>query len=326
MRPSEVLFDEQAPLALAVCDHYCGTEPRMRKALQLQKELGPCFDITFDCEDGAPIGQELAHAQLVCELLTSPENLYQQVGVRVHDPLSPFFDSDIDCIIPGAGQRLAYITIPKVSHAIQVSQLIQKINHKATQSGISKRLPIHVLIETNESLADVFAIAALPQVVCLSFGLMDFVSGYYGAIPSSAMHVDQFSHPLTRRAMTEIAVACHTFGKTPAHNVCTETKDLLVVETDTLMAKNAFAYTRKWSIHPNQIPVSVNALGPTDSEILQSIAILSQAIAAKWGPIQHEGKLHDRASYRYYWTIAQRAYTHGKMRAQFDQLGWFRES
>ena len=57
--PRDVLFgaDDLAP-ALPVCDHYAGVEPRMRKSLALQAELGPVFDVTLDCEDGAPVGGE----------------------------------------------------------------------------------------------------------------------------------------------------------------------------------------------------------------------------------------------------------------------------
>jgi hypothetical protein len=48
---------------LPVCDHYSGVEARMRKSLQLQAEMtaefGACvFDVTLDCEDGAPVGGE----------------------------------------------------------------------------------------------------------------------------------------------------------------------------------------------------------------------------------------------------------------------------
>ena len=43
-----------------MCDHYSGIEGRMRKSLQLQaqmaQEFGACvFDVTLDCEDGAPV-------------------------------------------------------------------------------------------------------------------------------------------------------------------------------------------------------------------------------------------------------------------------------
>ena len=32
---------------------------------------------------------------------------------------------------------------------------------------------------------------------------------------------------------------------------------------------------------------------------------------ADWGPIRHNGKLQDRAAYRYYWTLLKRARTTG---------------
>ena len=60
--PREILLGAQAQAgALPVCDHYSGVEARMRKSLQLQAEMaeefGACvFDVTLDCEDGAPVG------------------------------------------------------------------------------------------------------------------------------------------------------------------------------------------------------------------------------------------------------------------------------
>ena len=47
--PRAVLFaDGGLPPSIPVCDHYCGTEERMRKSLALQAALGPLFDVTFD--------------------------------------------------------------------------------------------------------------------------------------------------------------------------------------------------------------------------------------------------------------------------------------
>ena len=72
--PRDILVGAQAgAFALPVCDHYSGAPARMRKSLQLQAELtaefGACvFDVTLDCEDGAPVGGEAEHAALVTEL------------------------------------------------------------------------------------------------------------------------------------------------------------------------------------------------------------------------------------------------------------------
>jgi citrate lyase subunit beta/citryl-CoA lyase len=312
MQPSQVLFQGEAlPRALPVCDHYAGTEVRMRKALALQAELGPVFDITFDCEDGAPVGKEAEHTQLVADILLSSNNRFNRVGVRIHDPSHPCWKADVATLITQAGKKIAFVMIPKVVSAAQTQSIIDEINHVAKTANIGRVIPIQVLIETHGALHEVHEIAALEQVESLSFGLMDFVSAHHGAIPGTAMDRGQFDHPLVARAMLEISAACHAHGKVASHNVCTNINDVAIIESDTLRAKNEFGFTRKWSIHPNQIPVIVKSLSPSPSEIEEACSILLAAQAAQWGPIQHEGKLHDRASYRYFWTILQKAHLTG---------------
>jgi citrate lyase subunit beta/citryl-CoA lyase len=308
MHPSEVLFQGSLPpVSIPVCDHYAGSEKLMRKSLQLQQELGPVFDITFDCEDGAAHGNEEAHAHLIGTLLNGDDNSFNRIGARVHDVGSPFFERDIEIILQHAAKRLAYLVLPKVDSVADVKSAITLINRHAKHNGRAK-LPVHVLVETHGALADAHAIAALPQVECLSFGVMDFVSAHYGAIPASAMRSPgQFTHPLVMRAKLEIAAACHAHGKTPSHNVTTEIKDTSVVASDAHRAAAECGYTRMWSIHPDQIRPIIKSFAPRVSEVNEAAAILSQAQAVQWGPIQHNGKLHDRASYRYYWTILQRA-------------------
>lgn len=313
MQPSQVLFQGEAlPRALPVCDHYAGTEVRMRKALSLQAELGPVFDITFDCEDGAPVGKEVEHAQLVVDILLGPENQFNRVGIRIHDPSHPCWKSDVATLVGKAGKKIAFVMIPKVESAQQTQTVIDEINRVAKAAGIDREIPVQALIETHGALHDVYAIAALPQIESLSFGLMDFVSAHHGAIPSDAMDRGQFDHPLIARAMLEISAACHAHGKVASHNVCTNINDVSIIESDTLRAKNEFAYTRKWSIHPNQIPVIVKALSPTATDVEIAATILLAAQEANWGPIQHAGKLHDRASYRYFWTVLQKAHLSGQ--------------
>jgi citrate lyase subunit beta/citryl-CoA lyase len=311
MHPSEVLFQgKHQPVSIPTCDHYAGSEKLMRKSLVLQQELGPIFDITFDCEDGASAGNEEAHAHLIASLITSSDNRFDRVGARVHDPTSRFFEQDIATICGATAKRLAYVVIPKVENLCGVATAISVVNRYAANAGRAN-LPVHVLIETHGALADAAAIAALPQVECLSFGIMDFVSAHHGAIPSAAMRSPgQFTHPLVARAKLEIAAACHTHGKVPSHNVTTEIKNTSVVANDANRAAE-FGYTRMWSIHPEQIKPIVQSLAPCSSEVDEAVQILVKAQNTQWGPIQFNSKLHDRASYRYYWTILQRAKSSG---------------
>ena len=169
-----------------------------------------------------------------------------------------------------------------------------------------------MLIETHGALKDAWEIAALPGVESLDFGLMDFVSGHHGAIPGSAMKSPgQFDHPLVARAKADIAAAALANGVVPSHNVTTEIKDTTVAADDARRARREFGYLRMWSIHPNQIMPIVEAMRPDFSEVQEATEILEAAQDKDWGPIQHAGRLHDRASYRYYWELLQRAQATG---------------
>jgi citrate lyase subunit beta / citryl-CoA lyase len=154
----------------------------------------------------------------------------------------------------------------------------------------------------------VHAIAAHPRIESLSFGLMDFVSAHRGAIPQAGMSAQgQFEHPLVLRAKLDISAACHAHGKVPSHCVVTEFKKLHLLQEAATKASRQLGYLRMWSIHPDQIRPIVEAFAPTVAETDQAIEILLAAQAAHWAPISHHDTLHDRASYRYFWHVLDRA-------------------
>ena len=311
--PKDVLFAGEKPFPiLPAVDHYAGSEKLMRKALQLQKELGPIFDITCDCEDGAHAGAEREHAEMVAAVINSEDNLFNRVGVRIHDVTHPLWHQDMEILISLAGNRLPFVTLPKPCSAGDVQTQIEALRILERKYDIDRRIPVHVLIETHGALREVWEIAALPGVQSLDFGLMDFVSGHHGAIPGSAMKSPgQFDHPLIARAKCEITAAALANGVIPSHNVTTELKDIDTIRNDARRARCEFGYLRMWSIHPNQIIPIVEAMRPDFSEVQAAVEILCAAQDTDWGPIQHAGKLHDRASYRYYWELLDRAHITG---------------
>ena len=307
--PSEVLFAAEKPFpALPAVDHYAGSEKLMRKALALQNELGAIFDITCDCEDGARAGAEAEHARMVVEVVNGADNRFGRVGARIHDITHPHWERDLEILVGGAGHRLAFITLPKVRSAADTAAQIAELRRAEAAAGVSPALPVHVLIETHGALREVWQIAEQDGVESLDFGLMDFVSGHHGAIPGAAMKSPgQFEHPLIVRAKAEIAAAALACGVVPSHNVTTELKDIDYIRRDAQRARREFGYLRMWSIHPNQILPIVEAMRPDFSEVEEASDILVAAQDVAWGPIKHAGRLHDRASYRYYWELLQRA-------------------
>ncbi|MDE2585271.1 MAG: CoA ester lyase [Betaproteobacteria bacterium] len=315
--PSDVLFAGEKPFpVLPVVDHYAGSEKLMKKALQLQQELAhngqSVFDVTCDCEDGAHAGAEAEHAAMAANIIMSADNRFGRVGARIHDITHPHWRKDLEILVGQAGQRIAFLTIPKVRSAEDARTQINALRQIEGGHGIATPIPVHVLIETHGALKEAWEIAALPGVESLDFGLMDFVSGHHGAIPGSAMKSPgQFDHPLVARAKADIAAAALANGVVPSHNVTTEIKDTTVAASDARRARREFGYLRMWSIHPNQIMPIVEAMRPDFSEVQEASEILSAAQNKDWGPIQHAGRLHDRASYRYYWELLQRAQATG---------------
>ena len=87
--PRDVLFpgEKHFPIMPAV-DHYAGSEKLMRKAVGLQAELGPIFDITCDCEDGAHAGAEREHAEMAAGIVMSNDNRFGRVAARIDDALN----------------------------------------------------------------------------------------------------------------------------------------------------------------------------------------------------------------------------------------------
>lgn len=335
MHPREFLLDSQARAGfLPVCDHYSGVEARMKKSLQLQAEFADefqacVFDVTLDCEDGAPVGGEVDHAQMVVELAQKAHADWAQkrlkdvarIAVRVHPVSHPAFESDVARVVGGAGAALCHVMIPKVESSKDVDLAIAVVDAAASRAGRIDLLPLHILLESSSAVHHAYEIAAHPRVQSISFGLMDFVSSHGGAIPVSAIQTQlqdnaaelgQFSHPLVVRAKLEIAAACHAHGKVPSHCVVTEFKDISIIAKAASKAAQAFGFTRMWSIHPSQIRPILEAMAPSMAEIERAAEIIEAAKKSDWAPISHQGQLHDRASYRFFWQLLERANQTGR--------------
>jgi citrate lyase subunit beta / citryl-CoA lyase len=330
MHPREVLLGAQAAaFALPVVDHYSGVESRMRKSIELQAQLIEEFDacvmdVTLDCEDGAPTGQETSHAHTVLAHINTARSaingIATRIAVRVHAIDHPAFADDVRILVGGASQRLSHVMVPKVESAADV-----KVAEKAIDAAGGAHLPLHVLIESSAAVSQALDIASHPRVQSISFGLMDFVSSHGGAIPASAMTAQgQFSHPLVVRAKLEIAAACHAHGKVPSHCVVTEFADTTKMLQAATQASQDLGYMRMWSIHPVQIRPILQAFSPLASDIATASKIIALGAENAWAPTSFEGQLHDRASYRYYWQLIERAHHTGatlpaSMRAYLPQ-------
>ncbi|WP_092483302.1 HpcH/HpaI aldolase/citrate lyase family protein [Candidatus Ichthyocystis hellenicum] len=312
INPDEILWDAEKRYKRPIipcCDHYAGNENFIKKATEQQQKLGPVFDVTLDCDDGSVVGQEKQQIELFIRIINdSSINKFSRIGVRVHSPDSSFFEYEVESLIKHSGSKLAYLTIPKVRTHLEFSKTLAWIEELGANNLDARKIPIHPIVETVESVEDVSSIAAEQSVECISFGIMDFVSSYDTLIPDCAMKSpDQFTHPLVVSAKKSIVAACAAHQCVASHNVTIKIDNDDIVLQDARRARY-FGFTRMWSIHPGQIEPIINAMTPCRELISYASDILVMAYNNCWGPIKDSNnELKDRASYRYYWQILKLA-------------------
>ena len=109
---STILYSEDnALVSLPVCDHYTGRPKYFEKALQIRAEIGACFDITLDLEDGAVVGQvnEIATwaAQSLVDFSARYGNETRKPGVRFHPVQDPAFERELPIVLKEGVPRLS---------------------------------------------------------------------------------------------------------------------------------------------------------------------------------------------------------------------------
>ncbi|MEM1022569.1 MAG: aldolase/citrate lyase family protein [Myxococcota bacterium] len=316
--PEDALADTGRTVpVLSACEHYAGNERFIDKALALQATVDRPFDLTLDLEDGAPVGREHAHLEMVCDMLAEYTPRRGRVGVRVHDIRHPVFMNEVEAVLGRLGHKVDYLVVPKTNDRGDVEYVSSVMQEIAKDTMREAMWPLHVLIESQRALHDLFPIAAHPQVETLDFGSMDFVSDHGGALSSACLRSPvQFEHALMRRAKTQIVAAALLNAVVPVHNVTLDVGRAEVAGADAKRAKDEFGFLRMWSIHPGQIEPIIEGMAPDPAETERAIAILLQAQDTDWGPIRFEDELHDRASYRYAWGIARRSHLAGRALAE----------
>jgi len=73
-----------------------------------------------------------------------------------------------------------------------------------------------------------------------------------------------------------------------------------------------------------QIEPIVAAMRPANEELVWAEQILPAAQEADWGPIRFDGELHDRATYRYFWSILRKAHATGMPAGGATRRRWTR--
>ena len=71
-------------------------------------------------------------------LIGSADNRFSRVGARVHDVHHPAWQAEVDVLLDGAGDRIAFLTLPKAGRAADVERFLAHVGDRVAHLGLAR--------------------------------------------------------------------------------------------------------------------------------------------------------------------------------------------
>jgi len=241
--------------------------------------------VVLDLEDAVAVqDKDLARQQVFDWLVTHAHSVVgdnkAMVAVRLNPMGSVFFPADEAALLNAlrSGHGPDGVMMPKVESASEMAKMLERWGAQC------ERLPwVMALIETARGLEHVTAIAqAHPRVVALGFGAADLAADL-----GCEMSWEPMLYPRSRMVQAA-ALARLALFDVPYLDI--RNPEGLAAETRRVQA---LGFTGKLAIHPDQVPVIVQALLPTEKQVQDAHAIVAAAQAHPQGVCVLSGRMID---------------------------------
>jgi len=241
--------------------------------------------VVLDLEDAVAVqDKDLARQQVFDWLVTHAHSVVgdnkAMVAVRLNPMGSVFFPADEAALLNAlrSGHGPDGVMMPKVESASEMAKMLERWGAQC------ERLPwVMALIETARGLEHVTAIAqAHPRVVALGFGAADLAADL-----GCDMSWEPMLYPRSRMVQAA-ALARLALFDVPYLDI--RNPEGLAAETRRVQA---LGFTGKLAIHPDQVPVIVQALLPTAQQVQDAHAIVAAAQAHPQGVCVLSGRMID---------------------------------
>lgn len=236
--------------------------------------------VIFDLEDAVALTEKDAARHLVGEALRTLERRHSLVAVRINPLDSPFWQADLDVILPAGPDALI---VPKAVPAV-LRRLLDYCRDNALTVP-----PVWPLLETPAAIVDV---AGFFEPACGVAALLLGGEDYAAALGVTRT-ADSLELQYARGALVTHAKA---HGCPAVDTPFTDIDDRDGLERQARLAK-ALGFDGMLAIHPAQVPVIAAVFRPSAAEIAWAEAVLQaaeDAAAAGLGVFSHNGKMVDR--------------------------------
>src|ERR1700744_6083209 len=256
-------------------------------------------DLVFlDLEDATPAGVKVKSRAKVIAALNDIDWGRTARAIRINGLDTQWCHDDLIEVVTKAGENLDTIIIPKALRARDVWWVDVLLTQLEAKLGLSKRIRLEVLIEEVEGLANAEEIAvASPRLDALIFGVGDFSLSQGARVDTNFDPLGEYPGDFWAYARNKVIVAARIAGIDAIDAPYPDYGNLEGYERDARRAA-LMAYTGKWAVHPDQVPVANEVYAPTADEIARAEAnadAYREAEAKGGGAVGVNGVLVDAA-------------------------------
>ena len=282
-----------------------------------EKAANSNADIVFlDLEDAvAPDDKPKARSQVI-EAVNDIDWGTKSVSVRINGLDTHFMYRDIIEVVEGCGAKLDLLLVPKVGTAADVYAVDMLLTQIETAMGFKNRIGLEVMIESALGMQNIGEIAkASPRIESLHFGAGDYgaslhahtthiggVNNDYAVLadPDSNGERKTYISDIHHHALSTLIVAARANGLRPIDSAFGDYSDK---EGYIASAKRAAALgcEGKWAIHPSQIDLANEIMGPSEEDVSRArniIKAMEQGAKEGKGAVTFEGRMIDYANVR----------------------------
>ncbi len=298
-----------------------GSSPQL-----FEKAAASAADVIFlDLEDAVAPDQKEQARKNVIQALNDIDWGKKTLSVRINGLDTQYMYKDVVDVIEQGGDRLDLFMLPKVGTAADIYAVDMLVSQVEAAVGRKKRIGFELIIETALGMANVDAIAAASKRnESLHFGVADYAASTrarttmiggpnpgYGVLTGGAGDTDRQFHwgDMWHYAIARMVVAARAFGLRPIDGPFGDFSDADGFKAQASRAA-VLGCEGKWAIHPKQIDLANEAMGPSEADIEKARRILdamAQATKEGKGAVSLDGRLIDIASIKQAESLVKKA-------------------
>ena len=282
-----------------------------------EKAANSNADIVFlDLEDAvAPDDKNQARHQVI-EAVNDIDWGNKSISVRINGLDTHYMYRDIIDVVEGCGSKLDLLLVPKMGTASDVYAIDMLLTQIEVAMGFKNRIGLEVMIESALGMQNIKEIAcASNRMESLHFGAGDYgaslhahtthiggVNNDYAVLADEDKNGERKTYisDIHHHALSTLIVAARANGLRPIDSAFGDYSDK---DGYIASAKRAAALgcEGKWAIHPSQIDLANEIMGPSPQEIIRAKNILKAMEAGAKegkGAVTFEGRMIDYANVR----------------------------